>query len=97
MVRGSEVYVTQNTRVDRFYRNSNQLAVNVLNNLYNIGIPRNGKFSAKLRPTESGNRYPDGSYADYYGIIRYPMNYGIPNIHCHLTNFMKIIMKSIRS
>ena len=89
IARGSEVYVTQNTRVDRFYKNSNQLAVNVLNNLYNIGIPRNGKFSAKLRPTESGNRYPDGSYADYYGIIRYPMNYGIPSVlieHCFISN-----------
>ena len=87
--RGSEVYVTRNNRVDRFYKNSNTLAVNVLNNLANMGIPRNGSFVAKLRPTESGNLYPDGTYADYYGIIRYPMNYGIPSVlieHCFITN-----------
>ena len=89
IARGSEVYVTQNTRVDRFFKNSDTLAVNILDNLYNIGIPRNGKFSAKLRPTESGNLYPDGTYADYYGIIRYPMNYGIPSVlieHCFISN-----------
>ena len=59
--RGSEVYVTRNDRVDRFYKNSNTLAVNILNNLANIGIPRNGSYLAKLRPTESGNMYPDGT------------------------------------
>ena len=87
--RGSEVYVTRNDRVDRFYKNSNTLAVNILNNLANIGIPRNGSYLAKLRPTESGNMYPDGTYADYYGIIRYPMNYGIPSVlieHCFISN-----------
>ena len=87
--RGSEVYVTRNNRIDRFYKNSNTLAVNILDNLAAIGIPRNGSYVAKLRPTESGNMYPDGSYADYYGIIRYPMNYGIPSVlieHCFISN-----------
>ena len=85
--RGSEVYVTRDTTEDRYNKYSSLMGNEILNNLEKIGIPKRG--NVKTRTTEIGARYPDGTLADYYGIIQYPMMKGIPSIlieHCYISN-----------
>ncbi|MCR4691262.1 MAG: GBS Bsp-like repeat-containing protein [Lachnospiraceae bacterium] len=79
-----------------FYPNANynadvsaagrNLATNILANLVNLGLKNNG---VKTYGSQSGDTYPDGSLADYYGVIRRSKLYGFPGIiieHAFLTN-----------
>ncbi len=49
----------------------------ILNFLTSLGIYNGGLH---IRNTEDGSRYPDGSYSDYYGVIRTSKLQGIPGI-----------------
>lgn len=70
---GAEVYVTDNTSLPKYNEESTKLASNILGELSKLGIYSRG---VKTRLSdEPGDRYmySDGSIADYYGMIRYPM------------------------
>ncbi len=56
---------------------ANQLAANILDNLVALGLYNRG---LKFKDSASGTKYPDGSLADYYGIIRNCMEQGLPGV-----------------
>lgn len=70
-----------------FYPNSNYnndagskgsvTAAKIIEQLAKLGLKNNG---IKIRNSEDNTTYPDGSLADYYGVIRRSKLYGIPAI-----------------
>lgn len=85
---GAEVYITHNTTQKRYYEYSNRLGLDVLENLRNIGVP-SFAFKPKVRVGTPDDIYSDGTVADYYGIISWPMHFGIPGVlieHCFINN-----------
>jgi len=79
-----------------FYPNSNYknqvgsagatLASKIIEQLEKIGLNNNG---IKIRNSENNTLYPDGSLADYYGVIRLAKEKGIPAViveHAFLNN-----------
>ena len=85
---GAEVYITHNTTQKRYYEYSNILGLNILENLRNVGVP-SFAYRPKVRVGTPGDVYPDGTVADYYGIISWPMHMDIPSVlieHCFINN-----------
>lgn len=70
-----------------FYPNSNYnndagsrgsvVASKIIEQLAKLGLKNNG---IKIRNSEDNTTYPDGSLADYYGVIRRSKLYGIPAV-----------------
>ena len=85
---GAEVYITHDTTQKRYYEYSNILGLNILSNLRYAGVT---SFSPKPR-TRVGTPndvYSNGTVADYYGIISWPMHMDIPSVlveHCFINN-----------
>ncbi len=83
---GAEIWVTQdNTKVE-FYEKSKEVGEKILNKLSGLGLVNHGVSTKSGKPNEW---YESGVVKDYYGIIRYPMNYGIRSIlveHCYMSN-----------
>ena len=62
------------------------LAKEILQRLVALGLRNNG---VRIYNSQSGDTYPDGSLADYYGVIRRSKLYGFPGIiveHAFLNN-----------
>ncbi len=94
VLRGSEMYVTGNTKDSRYYQSSSILAREITTQLSRIGIAPHS-IMPKLRLSQDGEVYQDGTITDYYGIIRYPMFYGIPSVlveHSFLSNYYDAAM-----
>lgn len=68
---GAEAYVTANTSLDKYNKNSTELANKILSNLQKLGISNRGVHTRLC--SDSTDIYSDGTRADYYGIIRYSM------------------------
>lgn len=79
-----------------FYPNSNynsqagssgaQLATKIIAQLEKLGLKNNG---IRIRNSENKTLYPDGSLADYYGVIKRSKEYGIPAViveHAFINN-----------
>ena len=78
-------YPNQSYRSDIGSQGQN-LASQVLTQLKALGLKDNG---VKIRNSESGDTYSDGSLADYYGVIRGSKKAGFPGIiieHAFVTN-----------
>lgn len=78
-------YPNQSYRSDIGSQGQN-LASQVLTQLKVLGLKDNG---VKIRDSESGDTYSDGSLADYYGVIRGSKKAGFPGIiieHAFVTN-----------
>ena len=85
---GAEVYITHNTKQRRYYEYSNILGLDILENLRNVGVP-SFSYRPKTRVGTPDDIYPDGTIADYYGIISWPMHLDIPAVlieHCFINN-----------
>ena len=85
---GAEVYITGYTAEDRFYKNSNILGLDILGNLRNVGVPSHSPKPI-VRIGADWDKYQDGSIADYYGIISWPVHLGIPGVlieHAFINN-----------
>ena len=85
---GAEVYITHNTKQKRYYEYSNKLGMSILENLRNVGV-RSFEYKPKTKVGTPRDVYSDGVVADYYGIISWPMHYGIPSVlveHCFINN-----------
>ena len=85
---GSEVYITHNTKQKRYYEYSNILGNDILSNLRGVGV-KSFAFKPKTRVGADWDRYPDGTVADYYGIISWPMHMDIPAVlieHAFINN-----------
>lgn len=75
------------TGVEVYYPNANYnaaasevgcgMASEILNNIVALGMTSRG---VKIRNSENGSTYPDGSLSDYYSLIRGPKLRGIPAI-----------------
>ncbi len=64
-----------------------KLATHILANLVNLGLQNNG---VKTYGSQTGDTYPDGSLADYYGVIRRSKLHGFPGIiieHAFVNNY----------
>ena len=84
---GAEVYVTANPNSTRFHQSSSTLAYSVLDNLRRVGVPTHS-YTPRIKYSDE-RYYSDGFRADWYGIIREPMNFGIPGVlieHCFINN-----------
>ena len=85
---GSEVYITHNTKQKRYYEYSNILGNDILSNLRGVGV-KSFAFKPKTRVGADWDKYPDGTVADYYGIISWPMHMDIPAVlveHAFINN-----------
>ena len=69
---GAEVYVSNNTSLDKYKKETSMLGEKILTNLNKLGIVSRG-VKTRLIPTDETDIYSDGTRADYYGIIRYAM------------------------
>ena len=84
--RGAEIWVTQDNTQIEYYEKSRELGEKILNQISKLGLKNNGVSTRSGKPDEW---YESGVVKDYYGIIRYPMNYGIRSIlieHCYISN-----------
>ena len=83
---GAEIWVTQDKTKVEFYEKSKEVGEKILNKLSGLGLRNHGVSTRSGKPDEW---YESGVVKDYYGIIRYPMNYGIRSIlveHCYISN-----------
>lgn len=97
---GAEVFVTANKSLEKYNKNTSELARKILNNLSKLGIENKGVLTRICKEEGKEWMYSDGTKADYYADIRYPMKgikkdlgvkiekgYGIPSIlieHCYI-------------
>ena len=84
--RGAEIWVTQDKTKNEYYQRSKEIGEKILNKLQGLGINNRG---VSTRSGKNNEWYPSGVVKDYYGIIRYSMDYGIRSIlveHCYISN-----------
>lgn len=70
---GAEVYVTANKLLPKYNEQSTKFGNLVLNELSKLGIEKRGVKTRLCGDTGPKWEYSDGSVADYYAVIRYPM------------------------
>ena len=83
---GAEVYYPNGSYNSAIGAEGAGLAQSVLNNLKALGLKSNG---TKIRNSEDNSLYPDGSLADYYGVIKRSKLNGFPGIiieHAFMSN-----------
>lgn len=83
---GAEIYYPNGNYNSSVGAAGGQLADSILNKLAALGLNIRGK---KIHNSEDNTLYPDGSLADYYGVIRRSKLEGIPAIiveHAFMTN-----------
>ncbi len=83
---GVEVYIPNRNYNDTVYTIGQEVGKTVLEKLVALGLTNRGY---KIRNSENKTKYPDGSLADYLGVIRGCKQYGIPAIlieHGFLSN-----------
>ncbi len=85
--RGAEVYHPNNSTFHQeLYARGQGLSRSILAELTTLGLPNRGP---KIRNTEAGGKYPDGSASDYYSVIYYSRLKGVLGIiveHAFITN-----------
>ena len=75
---GAEILVPGTGRYNsKVAENAGQLAQDILKKLVSLGLYNRGLV---YRDSASGTKYPDGSTADYYAIVRQGLQAGIPSI-----------------
>ena len=88
-VRGAEVYVPVYKAEAKYNNYCSKLAYSVLENLRKVGVPSRRSDPLTKYSEEPSRVYPDGTRADWMGMIRNPVYNGIPSIlieHCYITN-----------
>ena len=83
---GAEVYYPNRNYKPAIGDSGKAVADSIQKELVSLGLSDRG---TKIRNTANGSTYADGSYSDYYGIIRNSKNLGIPAIiveHAFLSN-----------
>lgn len=88
--KGACVLVTNGNYLPEIANQEYALAQNVLAQLRNLGIPTNNASDGGLLMRNSADRKnPNGTVADYYGIIYYALQEQLPSIlieHCFINN-----------
>ncbi|MCR4675153.1 MAG: N-acetylmuramoyl-L-alanine amidase, partial [Lachnospiraceae bacterium] len=83
---GAEVYYPNGNYNSTDAKNGKKLAQSIQDQLVELGLNDRG---IKIRNTENGSTYPDGSVRDYYAVIAGSMEAGFPGIiveHAFITN-----------
>ena len=83
---GAEVYYPNRNYKPAIGDSGKAVADSIQKELVSLGLSNRG---TKIRNTANGSTYADGSYSDYYGIIRNSKNLSIPAIiveHAFLSN-----------
>src|SRR5699024_6866947 len=83
---GVEIYYPNTNYNSAVSQEGEKLAEDILEELTNLGLYNRG---TKVENSKDNTLYPDGSLADYYGVIRNSKLEGIPAIiieHAFLTN-----------
>lgn len=78
---GASVYVTTGKQ---YCESMQKLADNLLGEFEALGLQNAGTFA---RVTQMGGRRAEGSFNDYYGILRHAYNNGMPSLlieHCYM-------------
>lgn len=70
---GAEVFVTANKLLPKYNEQSTKFGNLVLNELSKLGIANRGVKTRLCGDTGPKWEYSDGSVADYYAVVRYPM------------------------
>ncbi len=79
--KGASVYITT---AEAYRENLRHFADYLLGEFEAVGLDNAGTFA---RVTQMGGRRGDGSFDDYYGVIRHAVNYGMPAMiieHCYM-------------
>lgn len=85
-VQGATVYYPNSNYKSQVGAEGEALAKEVLKQLVNLGLANDG---TRIRNSESGDTYADGSLCDYYSVIRNSKKAGFPGIiieHAYLSN-----------
>ena len=90
-VRGAEVWAPNSSSFNSdAHQVGSDLGSRILSKLTQLGLTNRGvKFRDYGYSDDGSNLYPDGSMADYYGVIRNSRKYGIPAIiveHAFISN-----------
>ncbi len=83
---GAEVWYPNSSYNSEIHNNGQKLASEIEKELVSLGLADRG---VKIRNSENGSKYEDGSIADYYSVIRNSKLAGFPGIiveHAFLTN-----------
>lgn len=83
---GAEVYYPNSNYRSDIGQEGQKLASSIQKQLVNLGLYNRG---VKVRQSEKGSTYPDGSVQDYYAVIHQSKRNGFPGIiveHAFLTN-----------
>lgn len=83
---GAEVFYPNSNYVNWIGKEGKDLATKISQELAALGLNNRG---VSIRSSEDGTKYPDGSLADYYAVIRKSKELGFPGIiveHAFLTN-----------
>jgi N-acetylmuramoyl-L-alanine amidase len=78
---GATIYVTTG---ERYRQQMCDMADCLLGEFEAVGLNNNGTIA---RMTQLGGRRADGSFDDYYGVLRHSYNYGMPSLlieHCFM-------------
>ena len=76
-IRGAEIYYPNLNYNPAIGNAGKNIAQKIQNELVNLGLANRG---IKIRNTENGSKYPDGSASDYYSLIWRSKEVGIPAI-----------------
>ena len=85
-ISGAEVYIPDTQYRPEVGKEGAALGKSILNSLSAIGLEDRGTYT---RLSEDGTLYPDGSLADYYGVIKRAKDLGMPGIiveHAFITS-----------
>ncbi|MBQ0065522.1 MAG: N-acetylmuramoyl-L-alanine amidase [Firmicutes bacterium] len=91
-MRGAEVYYPNANYRPDLGEQGKAVAANIEKELIGLGLTNRGikiRVIDQYDPEWRDYAYPDGSYADYYGVIRHCKKLGIPGIiveHCFIDN-----------
>ena len=84
---GAEVFYPNNSSYKKeVHETGKELSQNILDELAALGLYNRG---IKIKNSDINRKYPDGTLRDYYGVIAYARENGIPGIiveHAFITN-----------
>lgn len=78
---GASVYIST---AEKYRESLQKLADNLLGEFEALGLDNAGTFA---RVTQMGGRRADGTFDDYYGVLRHAYNNGMPSViieHCYM-------------
>ncbi len=74
---GCTVLTAKGPYKEEFALKQQELACNILHELSGLGIEDQGIL---IRTSETGDTYPDGTLADYYGLVRAGVKHDLPTV-----------------